>query len=186
MAKKTAFVLKVTIFETKPSVWRRIRIPNNLTFQKLAEVIKEAMTPHTNGYEIFAIKHPLTKIICNIFAREQHKTLYTGVWRPEQDVDSRKAMVSEFFSETNRTATFTQGVWVHVIELEEIVGTRFYLQEYSVPSICGGHGTVGGCTSASEYTRKAEEYERSYSMQMLQNAFAFSGPSTFNPTRGGY
>lgn len=146
---KKTLVFKITLADTSPEIWRRIHTPANITFHKLAKIIEGCMAWNTNGYPKFEMRHPLTSVKCNIVSREQ----YVGLWKPNENMDSQKTLVSEYFSEQNRTATFKpHNGWIHIVELEEIIAENTDPKKRA--RCVDGEGSRCECTTADEYNRK--------------------------------
>lgn len=124
-----AFKFKVTLFEvTDPPVWRRILVPEDLTFYKLHKVIQTAFGWNNTHLFLFSPKgygYP------NI-------TLFSPDLDNGQSTDCKKIKLNQIFSEPREKYTYIYDFgdnWHHNLVLEEIT-----TQQIAKPDCLDGRG----------------------------------------------
>lgn len=136
------FQFKITLKDTKPSVWRRIQVPETYTFWDLHVAIQDAMgwyDCHLHEFEMWN-RWKITKVSMGIPDDN------TG-WRDVKP--GWKIKMSEYFSLENKSAEYTYDfgdTWRHAIILEKIL-PRESNKKYPIcidgkracpPEDCGG------------------------------------------------
>ena len=115
--KEQIYVLKITLRDTHPPVWRRVQVPNSFTFAQLHTVIQEAMDGwadyHLHGFAVYYGRGgPVVRISGkNEFDYEN------------DDLDENTVKLWEIFS-TTKTVEYTYDFgdnWEHIIKLEDTI-----------------------------------------------------------------
>ena len=109
----TTYQLKVSIRETEPLVWRRIIVPDRITFHQLHLIIQECfswMDYHLYEFQIPGIEGPIRRFFDDPFVNE-------GV-----ECDGRDEFIDAYLTEGLRFLyVYDMGdYWEHVIDVEKI------------------------------------------------------------------
>jgi hypothetical protein len=133
-----AYQLKVTITGSKPSIWRRILVPEKITFEQLHETLQAAFC--WGGYHLYEFQFPSQKInvVCNLEESEGY-----GVF---DEIDSTETIDEYILQGFWFKYIYDFGDWwEHRIEIEKIVDD--YDKRYpkvikykgdNLPEDCGG------------------------------------------------
>jgi len=110
------YQFKITLWDSKPPVWRRIQVPEMYTFWDLHVAIQNSMSWLDYHLHEFEIMNPITK-----------RKVRIGI--PEGDFD-RKVLpgwnhkIADYFSMENNKSDYMYDFgdgWNHIIELEKIL-----------------------------------------------------------------
>lgn len=113
-----AFQLKISLDNSKPPVWRRVLIPETLTFLDLHLVIQAAM-----GWEnahLFAFRH----------AGSYEPSIgipYEDDWSDTETLDAGKIRVKKFLNKEKQKMKYEYDFgdgWQHTVLLEKITGDK--------------------------------------------------------------
>ena len=135
--KYKSYIIKVTIKNTHPPVWRRLQIPAGITFHELNAIIQLAF--NWSGYHLysFEIGNLLIEIPDDIFDDFDYKV-----------INSKRTKVDKYFDKIEKLEyTYDFGDnWVHNIQIESVVESEEKLKNpiclkakmASLPEDCGG------------------------------------------------
>ena len=135
--KYKSYIIKVTIKNTHPPVWRRLQIPAGITFHELNAIIQLAF--NWSGYHLysFEIGNLLIEIPDDIFDDFDYKV-----------INSKRTKVDKYFDEIEKLEyTYDFGDnWIHDIQIENVVESEEKLKNpvclkakmASLPEDCGG------------------------------------------------
>lgn len=135
------YEIKVTIKDSHPLTWRRLRIPGNITFNELAAIIEISF--EWSGYHLYEFE---------IGATLRKKGIFISVkdeddWYIERGtLDSNKEKISKYFNKYKRLKfVYDFGDnWVHNIIIEKEVNERLEkpvcikARNGAYPEDCGG------------------------------------------------
>ena len=118
MPKKATHVyqFKVTLEKIKPSIWRRIQVPDTYTFGNLHYALQKAM-----GWD-FSHMHEFT-----IFNPKTGQKEVVGPAQELEDesvIEEQRQLLSSYFSTSNKEARYEYDFgdsWIHKIRLEKIL-----------------------------------------------------------------
>ena len=118
------YEIKVTIRESHPPTWRRLRIPANITFNDLATIIEIAFGwcgYHLYEFEIGATLHEMGQFIAVPAEDEYGIEEIRG-----KTLDSGKEKIDEYFKKYKRMKfTYDFGDnWVHDIIIEKEINEK--------------------------------------------------------------
>lgn len=135
--KYKSYIIKVTIKNTHPPVWRRLQIPAGITFHELNAIIQLAF--NWSGYHLysFEIGNLLIEIPDDIFDDFDYKV-----------INSKRTKVDKYFDEIEKLEyTYDFGDnWIHNIQIENVAESEEKLKNpvclkakmASLPEDCGG------------------------------------------------
>ena len=135
--KYKSYIIKVTIKNTHPPVWRRLKIPAGITFHELNAIIQLAF--NWSGYHLysFEIGNLLIEIPDDIFDDFDYKV-----------INSKRTKVDKYFDKIEKLEyTYDFGDnWIHDIQIENVVESEEKLKNpvclkakmASLPEDCGG------------------------------------------------
>lgn len=135
--KYKSYIIKVTIKNTHPPVWRRLQIPAGITFHELNAIIQLAF--NWSGYHLysFEIGNLLIEIPDDIFDDFDYKV-----------INSKRTKVDKYFDEIEKLEyTYDFGDnWIHDIQIENVVESEEKIKNpvclkakmASLPEDCGG------------------------------------------------
>lgn len=135
--KYKSYIIKVTIKNTHPPVWRRLQIPAGITFHELNAIIQLAF--NWSGYHLysFEIGNLLIEIPDDIYDDFDYKV-----------INSKRTKVDKYFDEIEKLEyTYDFGDnWIHDIQIENVVESEEKLKNpvclkakmASLPEDCGG------------------------------------------------
>ena len=135
--KYKSYIIKVTIKNTHPPVWRRLQIPAGITFHELNAIIQLAF--NWSGYHLysFEIGNLLIEIPDDIFDDFDYKV-----------INSKRTKVDKYFDEIEKLEyTYDFGDnWIHNIQIENVVESEEKFKNpvclkakmASLPEDCGG------------------------------------------------
>lgn len=137
------YEIKVSIRDTHPSVWRRLQIPEGITFHELNAIIQLAFDwcgYHAYNFEVGATLHDMGVFI-------ELPELDDG-WGDYETKNSKKEKIDKYFKEYKRMKyTYDFGDdWIHDIIIEKTVETDKKLTKpicikakmADLPEDCGG------------------------------------------------
>ncbi len=118
------YEIKVSIKDTHPPVWRRLQIPEGITFHELNAIIQLAFG--WSGYHAYNFEVGSTVNGERMFI--EMPELYSG-WYVDETKNSKKEKIDKYFKEYKRMKyTYDFGDnWVHDITIEKIVETDIKL-----------------------------------------------------------
>jgi len=145
MKKKydNVYQFKITLVDTKPSIWRRIQVPETYSFWDLHVAIQDAMGWDDYHLHQFEMTNPSTGLKVNIGITPEESLF------DEEILPDLKQKIAKFFSLENKVASYIYDYgddWVHKIKLEKILHRDINL-EYPIcitgkracpPEDCGG------------------------------------------------
>lgn len=135
--KYKSYIIKVTIKNTHPPVWRRLQIPAGITFHELNAIIQLAF--NWSGYHLysFEIGNLLIEIPDDIFDDFDYKV-----------INSKRTKVDKYFDEIEKLEyTYDFGDnWIHNIQIENVAESEEKFKNpvclkakmASLPEDCGG------------------------------------------------
>ena len=135
--KYKSYIIKVTIKNTHPPVWRRLQIPAGITFHELNAIIQLAF--NWSGYHLysFEIGNLLIEIPDDIYDDFDYKV-----------INSKRTKVDKYFDKIEKLEyTYDFGDnWIHDIQIENVVESEEKLKNpvclkakmASLPEDCGG------------------------------------------------
>ena len=137
------YEIKVSIRNTHPPVWRRLQIPEGITFHELNAIIQLAFDwcgYHAYNFEVGATLHDMGMFI-------ELPELDDG-WGDYETKNSKKEKIDKYFKEYKRIKyTYDFGDdWIHDIIIEKTVETDIKLTKpicikakmADLPEDCGG------------------------------------------------
>ncbi len=173
--------LKISLENTKPSIWRRIEIPCTFTFWDLHVAIQDAMGWTDSHLHQFEVADPLTG-----------HPLFLGVPH-EEDFDPESTMpewvvpVSSYLTLAHRTLAYEYDFgdgWVHKITLEAISKRE---KGVSYPRCTGGRRACppedcGGPHLYEEMLDLLENGTQSEKKEMSEQLGPYFSPEHFSPS----
>lgn len=137
------YEMKVTIRDTHPPVWRKLQIPEGITFHELNAIIQLAFDwcgYHAYNFEVGSTPHERGMFI--------ELSEFDDGWRGYETKNSKKEKIDKYFKEYKRLKyTYDFGDdWIHDIIIEKIVETDIKLTRpicikakmADLPEDCGG------------------------------------------------
>lgn len=131
------YEIKVSIRDTHPPIWRRLQIPEGITFHELNAIIQLAF--NWSGYHLysFEIGNLLIEIPDDIYDDFDYKV-----------INSKRTKVDKYFDKIEKLEyTYDFGDnWIHDIQIENVVESEEKLKNpvclkakmASLPEDCGG------------------------------------------------
>ena len=119
MKTNEVYQFKITLNDSKPTIWRRILVPSNYSFWDLHVAIQDSMGWADYHLHLFEIKDPATGIKVEIGIPDEDDEIYERVILPDN-----KLKISKYFNENNCHARYEYDFgdsWVHTIKLEKIL-----------------------------------------------------------------
>ena len=151
-----AFVMKITLKGVRPSVWRRVVVPQNMTFQKLGEIFIIAMG--WSGYHMSVFEMPKTgvQIVMGAGAFGARLGLDAG------DLMAKKVKLSQFLPrEAKFSFIYDMGdYWEHKILIEKVIDDY----EFNYPQVTAYKGNCppedcGGSWGYEEMLENPDDYD---------------------------
>ncbi len=137
------YEIKVSIRDTHPPVWRRLQIPEGITFHELNAIIQLAFD--WCGYHMYSFEVGATLHEEGVFI--ELPEMEDGLWYHETK-NSKKEKIDKYFKEYKKMKyTYDFGDnWIHDITIEKIVETDKKLKKpicikakmADLPEDCGG------------------------------------------------
>jgi len=175
------YQFKISLNNTKPSVWRRIQVPSSYTFWDLHVAIQDSMGWLDYHLHIFEIKNPKSNRIVEIGIPDEDDDLFD-----RKVLADHKEKISDYFDDVNNKARYEYDFgdsWIHTIKLEKILPLKIE-EEYPKciagkmacpPEDCGG---IGGYYNLMEVLNNSEDEEYSEMLEWLGEEFI---PEKFDP-----
>lgn len=113
------YQFKVSLNNSKPSIWRRIVVPSNYSFWDLHVAIQDSMGWYDYHLHIFEIKDPRKNIKVEIGIPDEEDEAFDRIVLADH-----KEKISKYFDENNSTARYEYDFgdsWIHTIKLEKIL-----------------------------------------------------------------
>ena len=183
MVKKTneVYQFKITLNNSKPTIWRRIVVPSNYSFWDLHVAIQDSMGWIDYHLHIFEIKNPKTNMKVEIGIPDEEDELFDRIILPDY-----KEKITKYFNENNRNARYEYDFgdsWIHTIKLEKIlpatIGEKYPKcidgKMACPPEDCGG---IGGYYNLIEIINDPSHEEYENMMEWLGGEF---NPEIFDP-----
>jgi hypothetical protein len=183
MSKKIneVYQFKITLTNSKPSIWRRILVPSNYSFWDLHVAIQDSMGWLDYHLHIFGMKNPSTNIKVEIGIPDEDDKIFNRVVLPDH-----KENISKYFNENNRNARYEYDFgdsWIHTIKFEKnlpaTVGDKYPKcidgKMACPPEDCGGIGGYYNLLSVLSDPQN-EEYDKM--IEWLGGKF---NPDIFDP-----
>lgn len=165
-----AYQLKITIKGSKPPIWRRILVPEGITFAKLHQVIQTAFSWSNEHLYQFEFRSEGVRVV-PFEEKESKKFQYI---LPEETIDKLVSGTTKF------TYTYDFGDnWEHVIAVEEVVSD--YKETYAQVIKFKGDVIPENCGGLAEYyelLEKSPENIKEYDMASVNEAFSQNGQAS--------
>lgn len=165
------YQFKITLWDIRPPIWRRIQVPETYTFWDLHVAIQDAMgwaDYHLHEFEIASL--------------QSRGKARIGI--PEGDFDREvlpgwKQKIADYFTQKNRTANYMYDFgdgWVHKVELEKILPREKNIKyprcikgkRACPPEDCGG---IGGYYNLLEIMGNSDHEEYDEMLEWLGGEF---------------
>ncbi|MFO8030584.1 MAG: plasmid pRiA4b ORF-3 family protein [Cyclonatronaceae bacterium] len=173
--------LKISLENTKPTIWRRIEIPCTFTFWDLHVAIQDAMGWTDSHLHQFEVADPLTG-----------HPLFLGVPHeenidPERTIPEWEVRVASYLTLAHRTLTYEYDFgdgWVHKITLEAISKRE---KGVTYPRCSGGRRACppedcGGPQIFGEMLDLLENGTPSEKKEMMEQLGPYFSPERFSPS----
>lgn len=165
-----AYQLKITIKGSKPPIWRRILVPEGITFAKLHQVIQTAFSWSNEHLYQFEFRSEGVRVV----PFEENESKKFQYILAEETIDKLVSATSKF------TYTYDFGDnWEHVIAVEEVVSdykeTHAQVIKFKgdvIPENCGG------LAAYYELLEKSPENINEYDMASVNEAFRQNGQAS--------
>lgn len=146
------YQLKIIIKNSKPPIWRRVVVPEGITFDQLHQVIQAVYGWQNRGPYIFEIPQ---------------KKVFIGAG--EQEISSETEMIDSWAGE-HKWIRYTYGadiVWEHRVEIEKTLDNT-----YSFPRVEKYKGAnlpedCGGIQQYYEWLKTGQTEEREYTLESV-------------------
>lgn len=165
------YQFKISLKGIKPTIWRRIQVPENYTFWELHVAIQDAMGWYDCHLHSFNILNPQTGRKEEIGIPDEDGELeFLAGW---------KTQISSYFSLQNKKADYDYDFgdnWEHSLLLEKIIPQNF-TQKYPLciggeracpPEDCGG---IGGYEDLLEIIKNPDYEENDIMIELLGRSF---------------
>ncbi|WP_394524704.1 IS1096 element passenger TnpR family protein [Lacrimispora sp. JR3] len=162
-----AYQLKITIKGSKPPIWRRILVPEGITFAKLHQVIQTAFSWSNEHLYQFEFRSEGVRVV----PFEENESKKFQYILAEETIDKLVSDTGKF------TYTYDFGDnWIHAITVEEVIPD--YKAPYAqvvkfkgdiIPENCGG------LKAYYELLEKSPEMIKEYDMASVNEAFRQNG-----------
>ncbi|MCR5143875.1 MAG: plasmid pRiA4b ORF-3 family protein [Lachnospiraceae bacterium] len=171
-----AYQLKITLKEVKPAVWRRVIVPEGISFSQLTMVIHEVM-----GWSGYHLSEYLFNNLRIILREEDDFSDFGMGFFGYQELNASNFLIDEMFDEVKSfTYTYDFGDdWRHQIQIEKVIEDYEYTFPMVVkykgeipPEDCGGPWGYEHLLEVLE-DPKNEEYEDLKKWYDLQKAEDF-------------
>ena len=173
------YQFKITLWDTKPPIWRRIQVPETYTFWDLHVAIQDAMGWFDCHLHEFVFVNPSTRIETSIGIPDEQ-------FGDEREVLAGwKQKIADWFSLENSKADYVYDFgdnWEHILKLEKILPRESNVR-YPIcvtgrlacpPEDCGG---VWGYEELLEIISNPEHDEYEDMMEWIDHEF---DPKHFN------
>lgn len=181
MAVKSSkiYQFKVTLIRSKPSIWRRIQVPENYNFWQLHVAIQDAMGWYDCHLHEFNIDDPSTGFEVAIGMSED-------IEYDEDIISEQKAKIKKYFTASNKKSLYKYDFgdgWQHNILLEKILPAT-KAEDYPIciagkrkcpPEDCGG---IWGYKDLLTVMNDPDDPEYEEKMEWLGEGF---DPEEFHP-----
>jgi hypothetical protein len=178
---KELYQFKITLANSKPSIWRRILVPADYSFWDLHVAIQDSMGWFDYHLHLFEIKNPVTSVKTEIGIPDEEFNAFDRIILPDY-----KEKISKYFNENNCNARYEYDFgdsWIHNIRFEKIipaaVGTKYPKcidgKMSCPPEDCGGIGGYHHLLTVLSNPRNKEHKEI---IEWLGGKF---NPELFNP-----
>lgn len=159
-----AFQLKITIKKSKPPIWRRVIVPEGITFSQLSTVLNKAMG--WSGQEKFEIEfyHQGLKLVEG--AKEAAATI-SGSF----DYQEAGEIYIEEDMKENDWFTYTYGKennWQHRVDIEKVI--EDYAYDYPQVVKYKGDCPIEDCSGIEEYYEQAKGCTNTYDVDTVNQA----------------
>lgn len=165
-----AYQLKITIKGSKPPIWRRILVPEGITFDKLHQVIQTAFSWSNEHLYQFEFRSEGVRVV----PFEENESKKFQYILAEETIDKLVSGTSKF------TYTYDFGDnWEHVIAVEEVVSD--YKETYAQVIKFKGDVIPENCGGLAEYyelLEKSPEKIKEYDMASVNEQFCHNGQAS--------
>ncbi|WP_077613251.1 plasmid pRiA4b ORF-3 family protein [Clostridium sp. Marseille-P2415] len=154
-----AYQLKITIKGSKPPIWRRILVPEGITFEKLHQIIQTAFCWADDHLYQFEFRSEGVRVV----PAEEDRSQKFQYILTDETIDNLVSGTKKF------TYIYDFGDnWEHVIQVEDVI--EDYKENYAqvvkfkgdvIPEDCGG------ITGYYELLKKSSEYLKEYDMSAI-------------------
>jgi hypothetical protein len=162
-----AYQLKITIKGSKPPIWRRILVPEGITFAKLHQVIQTTYSWSDEHLYQFEFRSEGVRVV----PFEENKSKKFQYILAEETIDKLVSDTSKF------TYTYDfHNNWEHVISVEEVVSD--YKEDYAQVIKFKGDVIPENCGGLAEYyelLEKSPESVKEYDMVSVNKALNQNG-----------
>ena len=113
--EKKIYQFKITLKGVKPSIWRRIQVPENYNFENLSDAILSAMGWYGTHLHSFTMKNPITGEKEEIGEKSEDN---------EDCISERRAKIRDYFIDNKSKAEYLYDFgdcWEHVVQLMKIL-----------------------------------------------------------------
>ena len=141
--KYKSYIIKVTIKNTHPPVWRRLQIPAGITFHELNAIIQLAF--NWCGYHLYSFEIGDREDEDYVLIETPNDLLYDFNFKV---INSTKTKIDKYFDKIKKLKyTYDFGDnWIHDIQIENVVESEEKLKNpvclkakmASLPEDCGG------------------------------------------------
>jgi len=175
------YQFKISLNNTKPSVWRRIQVPSSYSFWDLHVAIQDSMGWLDYHLHIFEIKNPKSNRIIEIGIPDEDDDLFD-----RKVLADHKEKILNYFDDVNNKARYEYDFgdsWIHTIKLEKTLPLKIE-EKYPKciagrmacpPEDCGG---IGGYYHLMEVLNNPKDEEYSEMLDWLGEEFM---PEEFDP-----
>lgn len=146
------YEFKITLQGVKPTVWRRVQIPDNFNFYQLHEIIYDLMGWGNYRMYFFKIRDPITQELIEI---QRYNFMKFNLYECKVLIET-EVRLKDLFSLANNVAyyQYDQGCadWSHEVKLVKIVNPRL---DGIYPRLVDGRRAYPPeqCDGASGYSR---------------------------------
>ena len=175
------YQFKITLNNSKPTIWRRIVVPSNYSFWDLHIAIQDSMGWYDCHLHMFEIKNPATNKRVEIGIPDEEYNAFDRIVLADH-----KEKISKYFNEDNRNARYEYDFgdsWIHTIKLEKIlpatIGEKYPKcidgKMACPPEDCGG---IGGYYHLLSVLSDPDNEEYTEMIEWLGGEF---NPEIFDP-----
>ena len=111
-----AYILKVTIKDTHPPIWRRVVVPAGISFSQLNLILNTAIG--WSGYHLSS--YEFKSYLVNIVDEPEE---FFGGFGPYEDIDAANTCIDEFLDDEDiKSFTYTYDFgdnWTHTVQIEQ-------------------------------------------------------------------
>ena len=155
-----AYTLRIELDYIKPTIWREVEVPSNLTLSSLAAVIILAMGWNEDHLHQFIVRHGRSSTYYSTSIHETARDIAGSGSR-----DGKKYSIGELLSKVGDKMTFEYDFgdsWMHTVKL--IASAEYDRQKKEVKLLAGERACpLEDCGALSGYRELCEAMDRPYS-----------------------